>query len=249
MKQQADNAHKESLNLNQSLADYVRKLHDLERENTTLKLTMDEVQHNSKRDVANFKLDMVKERGEHNRAKEMLQKQIEELKNKLEMAQASIDTQKKLLEEKERELTKTMNSVNDDNWTKINELTNEKLESESKFQLIIKDYEFKLSALQLEKDKSDDRLRGYEKQREDIVRENNQLRAMAAEADNLRAEIEREQEKNRDLYRKCHKLETELASNSTLEQELTDLNMRLKNELTLNTHEVQKSKDQIHRVR
>ena len=59
------------------MADYVRKLHDLERENTTLKLNMDEVQHNSKRDVANFKLEMVKERGEHNRAKELLHKQIE----------------------------------------------------------------------------------------------------------------------------------------------------------------------------
>ena len=63
--------------MNQSLADYVRKLHDLERENTKFKLSMDEVQHNSKRDVANFKLEMVKERGEHNRAKELLQKKID----------------------------------------------------------------------------------------------------------------------------------------------------------------------------
>ena len=34
--------------------------------------------------------------------------------------------QKKNLVEKERELTKSMNSINEENWTKITDLTNEK---------------------------------------------------------------------------------------------------------------------------
>ena len=43
------------------------------------------------------------------------------------MSLSSLDLQKKMLEEKERELTKAMNSINEENWTKITELTNEKL--------------------------------------------------------------------------------------------------------------------------
>lgn len=55
----------------------MRKLNELERENTTLKLKMDEVQHNSKKDVANLKLEMTKERGIHNRELETLKNEIE----------------------------------------------------------------------------------------------------------------------------------------------------------------------------
>ena len=65
--------------MNETLANTLRKLHDVERENTTIKLSFDELQHNCKKDMANFKLDMVKERGEFNRAKDLLNNQIEGL--------------------------------------------------------------------------------------------------------------------------------------------------------------------------
>lgn len=126
MKQQAENSHKDSFNLQESLASTVRKLHDAERENTSLKLKFDEVQHNCKRDLANLKLEMVRERGERNREKEALNNNIQDLTLKIEIANNNVELQKKLLEEKDRELTKTINGVNEDNWTKINELTNEK---------------------------------------------------------------------------------------------------------------------------
>ena len=69
---------------------------------------------------------------------------------------------------------------------------------ESKIQLMVKDFEFKLSAMQSEKDKSDDKLKAFEKQREDIIRENNKLRALISDSEGLRADLEREQEKSRE---------------------------------------------------
>lgn len=42
------------------------------------------------------------------------------------MANNNVDMQKRLLDEKDRELTQRMNGINDENWTKITELTNEK---------------------------------------------------------------------------------------------------------------------------
>lgn len=112
--------------MNESLANTIRKLHDVERENTSIKLKFDEVQHNCKRDLANLKLEMVKERGEQNRAKEALNNTIQDLMMKVEIANNNAELQKKLLDEKDRELAKTINGVNEDNWARITELTNEK---------------------------------------------------------------------------------------------------------------------------
>jgi hypothetical protein len=126
LKQQVDNSYKETVNLNETLANNIRKLHDLERENTSIKLSFDEVQHNCKKDVSNLKLEMVKEKGDHNRAKEALNNQIEDLKLKVEIANENVQMQKRLIDEKERELAKTMNGINEENWTKINDLTNDK---------------------------------------------------------------------------------------------------------------------------
>ena len=114
--------------------------------------------------------------------------------------------------------------------------------------MITKDFEFKLNLLQIEKDKSDDKLKAFDTQREEIIRENNQLRAMYNDTESLKLEIEREQEKNRELHKKCHKYETELASNNSLEQELTEMNMKLKSELSFTTNEIQKFKNQITKV-
>lgn len=108
------------------MANNVRKLHDAERENTSLKLKFDEVQHNCKRDLANLKLEMVRERGERNREKEALNNNIQDLMLKVEIANNNVELQKKMLDEKDRELTSTINGVNEKSWTKINELTNEK---------------------------------------------------------------------------------------------------------------------------
>lgn len=126
MKQQADNSYKEMMNLNELSAVNTRKLHDAEREVSKLKIVLDEEQHNNKKIAGNLKLEWVKQKGEESRAKELLNQKIEDLTLKIEVANESVEMQKRLLDEKERELTRTMNTVNEENWAKISELTNEK---------------------------------------------------------------------------------------------------------------------------
>lgn len=77
LKNKAENALKETFILNEQLAENQRKLHDLERENNSIKLRFDEVQHNCKKDMANLKLDMAKEKGEFNKIKEELRNEIQ----------------------------------------------------------------------------------------------------------------------------------------------------------------------------
>jgi hypothetical protein len=80
LKNKAENAMKETFVLNEQLAENQRKLHDLERENNSIKLRFDEVQHNCKKDMANLKLDLAKEKGEFNKVKEELRSEIQGIK-------------------------------------------------------------------------------------------------------------------------------------------------------------------------
>ena len=126
LKQQADNAYKETATLNETLADYLRKTHDAERDYRSLKLRHDELQHTCKRDVANVRLEMAKEKGELNRARETLAQQLDDMQLKLDVANQTIEMQRKMHEEKDVEMAKAINAINEENWTKISELANEK---------------------------------------------------------------------------------------------------------------------------
>ena len=119
---------------------------------------------------------------------------------------------------------------------------------ESRYQIYTKDAEFKLNNLQMEKDKSDDKLSAFKQHREDVLKENSHLKSLVLDSESLRAELEKEQEKNREIYRKLHKAETELNTNTSLEQELTEINMRLKSEISFHQQETQRSKEHTSRV-
>ena len=124
-----------------------------------------------------------------------------------------------------------------------------RLDLESRLQILQKDLEYKIRLLQADKDKFEEKYRSLEKQRDEAFRENTRLKLLVNDSDNVRVELEKEQEKNRELYKKCHRLETDLAANNGLEQELTEINLKLKNELSFYTQEMQKSKEHIKRVR
>jgi hypothetical protein len=126
--------------------------------------------------------------------------------------------------------------------------SSDRLDLESKLQMLQKDLDFKASIMQADKDKSDEKLRLLEKQRDDIYRENNRLKTLINETENISSLLEREQEKNHELTKKIHKLETELATNSNLDHELTEMNLKLKNDLTYYVQDSQKAKEHLQRV-
>ncbi len=102
--------------------------------------------------------------------------------------------------------------------------------------------------MQADKDKNDEKLRLIEKQRDELYRENTRLRTLVNESENIRSVFEREQERSHELQKKIHKLETELATNNSLEHELTEINLKLKNDLTFYIQESQKAKEHHQRV-
>jgi chromosome segregation ATPase len=249
LKHQNDNFYKESLANVETIANQVRKIHDLERDNQKLKFQIDELKNTNKKDLANLKIDFQNKLNEQNRSKEVILNEIEDLKTKLEIADAKIATQKRQLEDKEREILKSVSSANEENWIKINELTNEKLDLESKLQISQKDCEYKLSLLQADKEKFDEKLRSMEKHREELYKENTRLKAVLNDSENYRILLEKEQEKNRELNKKYHKLEIDASTNTGIEQELTESNLKLRNELNFYMNEIQKSKEHLNRMK
>lgn len=76
-KQQSENIQKETFELNNEIFESSRKINELERENTSLKLKLDEVQQNSKKEIVNLKLENAKERGSHNTKIQSLNNELE----------------------------------------------------------------------------------------------------------------------------------------------------------------------------
>lgn len=248
-KHQNDNFYKESLSNAETIANQVRKIHDLERDNQKLRFQIDELKNTNKKDLANIKIDYQNKLNDQNRSKELILNELEDLKTKLEIAGTKLSTQKRQLEDKEREILKSVSSANEENWIKINELTNEKLDLESKLQISQKDYEYKISLLQTDKEKFDEKLRNMEKHREELYKENSRLKAVLNDAENYRILLEKEQEKNRELNKKYHKLEIDASTNTGIEQELTESNLKLRNELNFYMNEIQKSKEHLNRMK
>jgi DNA repair exonuclease SbcCD ATPase subunit len=112
-----------------------------------------------------------------------------------------------------------------------------------------KDFESKLNLIQLEKDKSDDRLKGFEQQREEMIKENTKLRALALETETIRIELDKEKDKNRQLHRKAQQLEVQLTSNTTIEGELSEMNIKLKSQISFLNQELQRAREQTQTAR
>jgi hypothetical protein len=62
-----------------------------------------------------------------------------------------------------------------------------------------------------------EQVKGLEKAREELIKENRYLNTTIKQMNDFSTELEREQEKSRELYKKCVKFETQLASTSGIE--------------------------------
>ena len=71
--------------------------------------------------------------------------------------------------------------------------------------------------LDIERDRLYEQLRGLEKIRDDLTKENEYLNAKIKQMNDCQSEFEREQESSRELYRKCVKLESQLSSTNGIE--------------------------------
>ena len=100
----------------------------------------------------------------------------------------------------------------------------------------------------LERDRLHEQLKSQEKHREELTRDNLHLNNNIKQSTDCQDDLQKEQDKVRELYRKCSKLESQLSSTNGIEQELTEINLKLKNELNHLINECQANKQEVQQV-
>ncbi|CAF1112719.1 unnamed protein product [Didymodactylos carnosus] len=245
---QLSNVHKELTSTSEQLASTVKKLHEVELKQTLTLTEYNDYKHRFKLEIANHKIDIAKQYGDHIQREEHFNLEIQNLNEKIMILESDKAKLQLNLQEKERLSLATIQATREEEWKKISEITNEKLDMEAQVQILSKTVDDRANKFQLEKDRYDEQIRGLERSRDELQKENQHLKMAVENSDEYKTQLEREQEKTRDLYRKCSKLESELASTNGMEQELTDMNMKLKNELSHLINEIQMGKNEIHQM-
>ena len=92
-----------------------------------------------------------------------------------------------------------------------------RLDFEAQVNLLQKSNEERQRQFDLERDRFQEQIRSLEKARDDLLKENTELNNQAKHIDDHQTEFEREQEKCRELYRKCVQLESQLSSTHGIE--------------------------------
>ena len=92
-----------------------------------------------------------------------------------------------------------------------------RLDFEAQVNILQKSNEERQRHFDLERDRLHEHIRSVEKARDDLMRDNTELTNQVKHIDDHQTEFEREQEKCRELYRKCVQLESQLSSTHGIE--------------------------------
>ncbi|XP_077984111.1 centrosomal protein of 83 kDa-like [Glandiceps talaboti] len=226
------------------------KVHDLEKDKTSLQSQLEEALHRSKIEITNMKMDVVKSKGELERQRDTLAHELEGCRSKVEVLQHSLEMQTIVLADKEKEITRKIQATREEEWEKTNKLENEKLELEAKLQEIDRrkmEEESRRTELQ---ERTDDRIKQVEAKREEAEKECLVLKTKLEQRHSVAEQLEKETQQTNELREKIHTLRTELQGLQGMEQELLGENEKLKhkvdllsNELNLAAAEVEKTQE------
>lgn len=139
-----------------------------------------------------------------------------------------------------------------------------RLDFEAEVNILKNKVEERQRQFDIERDRFHEQMKSLERTREELTKENNHLTSTIQHTNDCQNELEREREKNRDLYRRVMQLESQLSSTNGIEvffinfsffeillffqQELTDMNLKLKTELNQLINESHSNKQELHQV-
>ncbi|KAK6176330.1 hypothetical protein SNE40_014634 [Patella caerulea] len=224
------------------------RIHDLEKENMVLSNRADEVSHKSKVDLTNLKMEMLKQRGELERERDRLSNLVEDLQTQIEINEHKIRSQAQTLEEKEREAVRRVQAAREEEFHKMATIESEKMDLEAKLQEVERQKIDQESYRHADQQKVEDRVRAISNEREAAEKELLVYKTKIQHFENLQDQIERERSENSELKSKVHKLESELSGYYSNEQETTDQNIKLRNQVELLKEELNLTQEQLVKI-
>ncbi|KAH3880537.1 centrosomal protein of 83 kDa-like isoform X2 [Dreissena polymorpha] len=224
------------------------RIHELEKENMVYRNRVEETSHKSKVDLTNLKMEMLKQRGELERERDKLSNMVDDLQVKLDISKHAIQQQDQALVDKERDCVRRVQAAREEEFHKYAKVENEKLELETRIQETERRKIDEEAHRQAERDKMDERIQAAMDARDSADKELLVIQSKLSHQQALLDQLERERTENSELKIKVTKLETELSSYLGNEHDMTDDNIRLRNQVELFREELRLTKEQYHKA-
>ncbi|XP_007245062.2 centrosomal protein of 83 kDa isoform X2 [Astyanax mexicanus] len=224
------------------------KLHKAEREINTLSSQLEGMKHTHKLELANVKLECVRARGEVERERDTLQAQMEGLHSDLEVWKASVDRNKELLSEKERELVRRVQAAREEEIQKLTAVQEEKLELENRLSELEQQKALQEATGNSLKEEWEDRVRAAQLEKKAAHKELQNIRAKMQQQGLQLEELERQKAETAELRRQNAELNLQVNTLSHSESELMEANGRLRESLERVREELRSARTQMERT-
>ncbi|XP_072002679.1 centrosomal protein of 83 kDa [Engystomops pustulosus] len=205
-----------------------KKLHKAEREVHSLTSKIDELKHSQKIEIDNIKLEAARTKNDSEKDKDRIQSQLNELETENGILKASMEQQKELLAEKERELIRKVQAVKEVGFQQIATMQEERLEMENRIAELEKYKEDQEQQKHSEISQLEEKLRiaqsAEESTRRELLSSRTKLQQQVVYAEQLKKEKLEEV----DLKREISNLKTQILSLSESENSLLRANEKLR---------------------
>ncbi|KAK0132189.1 Centrosomal protein [Merluccius polli] len=223
------------------------RLHKAEREVNSFTCQMESMKHSHKLDLANVRLECARTKGEVERERDTLQGQIDALQTDVEVLLASVERQKEVLVEKEREMVRRVQAAREEELHKTAILHEEKLELENRMAELEQKRALQDTAGHAHREEWEERLRGAQLGEESARKELHNLRTRLNQQTTNLEELERRKAELDDLKQQNQQLSVQLGTLTHAEGELRVSNQRLKDTQDLLREELRTARSQAER--
>ncbi|KAM6986010.1 centrosomal protein of 83 kDa, partial [Aplochiton taeniatus] len=223
------------------------RLHKAEREINSLTCQVESMKHSHKLELSNVKLECARSKGELEREGDTLQGQIDGQHSDVEVLKGTVDRQKEVLVEKERELVRKVQAAREEELHKTATLHEVKLELENRLAELEQKMAFQGASGHAQKEEWEERLRraqsGEESARKEMLALRTKLQQLMAQVE----ELETQRSENADLRQQNQELSVQLGTLSHSEGELHETNQRLRDTLERVREELRSARGQAER--
>ncbi|KAJ8006822.1 hypothetical protein DPEC_G00111210 [Dallia pectoralis] len=224
------------------------RLHKAEREVNALNSQVESMKHDHKREVANVKLESARSRGEMERERDTLHGQMEGLQVDVEVLKGTVERQKEVLAERERELVRRVQAAREEEFRKTAIVQKEKLMLEDLLAELEQQRALQDAAGLTQKEEWEERLRDTQLGEESARKELQNLRTKLLQQGSQQEELERQKTENADLRQQNHDLGVQLGTLSHSEADLLEANQRLRDTLERTREDLRSARSQADRT-
>ncbi|XP_062508124.1 centrosomal protein of 83 kDa-like [Corticium candelabrum] len=223
------------------------RVHELEKDNLSLKSRLDEADHSHRVEQSNLKLSLLQSRGEIERERDALMTEVESSRTKIEVLQRAVDDMTTRIADKENDVSRRVQVAVDEELQQYTELEQEKLQLEAHVAEIERARAEDITSHQSELGQLEDRVRTAESAKESIEKENIQLKSQVQREKRRGGDLEAERVRCQELQQKLQQFQTKYQNVVASENECQSINDKLKSRLELMNEELRQTHSNVRR--